>query len=118
MVEILPDRSNKSLEQWLDSLSYEDKKAIETVSMDMWEPYRQAIEVKLPHAKIVADRFHVMKQLNERLTKLRRSIQAQADPEVKESLKGSRWLLVRNRAELTAKEEEKLIVDPKNWTGC
>ncbi len=59
-----------------------------------------------------------VKQLNERLTKLRRSIQAQADPEVKESLKGSRWLLVRNRAELTAKEEEKLIVDPKNWTGC
>ena len=118
VVEILPDRSNKSLEQWLDSLSYEDKKAIGTVSMDMWEPYGQAIEVKLPHAKIVADRFHVMKQLNERLTKLRRSIQAQADPEVKESLKGSRWLLVRNRAELTAKEEEKLIVDPKNWTGC
>ena len=103
VVEILPDRNKKSLEQWLDSLSYEDKKAIETVSMDMWEPYRQAIEVKLPHAKIVADRFHVMKQLNERLTKLRRSIQAQADPAVKESLKGSRWLLVRNRAELTAK---------------
>ena len=63
MVEIFPDRSKKSLEQWLDSLSSEDKKAIETVSMDMCEPYRQAIEVKLPHAKIVADRFHVMKQL-------------------------------------------------------
>lgn len=27
---------------------------------------------------------------------------------MKESLKGSRWLLVKNRAELTAKEEEKL----------
>jgi len=63
VVEILPDRSKKSLEQRLDNLSSEDKKAIERALMDMWEPYRQAIEVKLPHARIVADRFHVMKQL-------------------------------------------------------
>ena len=108
VIEILPDRSKKSLETWLDSLAFEKKRAIESVSMDMWEPYRQAIKAQLPHAKIVADRFHIMKQLNERLTKLRRSIQAQADPEVKESLKGSRWLLVKNRVELNAIEEEKL----------
>ncbi len=108
VVEILPDRSKKSMEQWLDSLSSENKKAIETVSMDMWDPYRQAIKVKLPDAKMVADRFHVMKQLNDRLTKLRRSIQAEADADLKEILKGCRWLLVKNRAELIAKEEEKL----------
>ncbi len=63
VVEILPERSKKSLEQWLDNLSSEVKKAIENVSMDMWEPYRQAIKTQLPQAKIVADRFHVMKQL-------------------------------------------------------
>ena len=60
VVEILPECSKESLEQWLDNLSSKDKKAIENVSMDMWEPYRQAIKTQLPQAKIVADRFHVM----------------------------------------------------------
>ncbi len=75
----------------------------------MWEPYRQAVEAKLPHAKIVADRFHVMKQLNKRLTKLRRTIQSEADPKVREVLKGSRWILVKNRTELTTVEEQNMM---------
>jgi len=43
--------------------------------MDMWEAYRQAVRKKLSQAKIVADRFHVMKQLNHQIDLMRRSIQ-------------------------------------------
>ena len=54
------------------------------------------------------DRFHVMKQLNERLTQIRRTIQQGANEEIRDILKGSRWILVRNRSELSPKEERHL----------
>ena len=78
------------------------------VSTDLWEPYRQAVNVALPQAQQVADRFHVMKQLNNRLTQARRSIQKEADTETYEVLKSSRWILVKARHDLTAKEESHL----------
>ncbi|MCP4211162.1 MAG: transposase, partial [Halieaceae bacterium] len=37
-----------------------------------------------------------MKQLNDRLTQLRRSVQRHADQETRDVLKGCRWLLVKN----------------------
>ncbi len=76
--------------------------------MDMWRPYRSFVEQSLPKAKIVADRFHVMKQLNDQLTKARRKIQRDADPETKDALKGSRWLLVRSRDQLSEDQEQQL----------
>lgn len=74
----------------------------------MWEPYTLAIQAKLPHATIVADCFHVMKNLNHCLTQARREIQRTAPAEVKQQLKGSRWVLVKNQKDLTKKERAKL----------
>ena len=108
VIAVLPDRSKATLESWFDHLSLAERKAIRVVSIDMWEAYRQAAHHKLPHAQVVADRFHVVKQLNERLTQMRRSIQQQADEDTRQILKGSRWLLVHNRKELSDEEESKL----------
>ena len=83
-------------------------KAIRFVSIDMWAPYYQAAQGHLPHAKVVVDRFHIMKQLNTRLTQLRTNYQKQCTPEIQKALKGSRWILVRNRAELSSDEEDRL----------
>ena len=109
VISVLPSREKAHLEKWLSDLSEFERKAIRVVSMDMWNPYRSAVRAKLPHADIVADRFHVMKQLNDRLTQMRRAIQRKADPATKEILKGSRWLLVKNRSDLTLEEEARLI---------
>jgi transposase len=58
----------------------------------MWAPYYQAVRGKLSHAKMVVDRFHVM----------------QCDPEIKKVLKGSRWIIVRNRLELSKRQAGQL----------
>ena len=108
VIAVLPERSKERLEGWFDSLSTAERKAIRVVSIDMWEPYRRAVQAKLPHAQLVADRFHVMKQLNDRLTQMRRSIQRRADEATGQVLKGSRWLLVNNRDHLTPEEETRL----------
>ena len=109
VIAVLPERSKECLEQWLAQLSAAEREAIRVVSIDMWEPYRQVVRARLPHAQLVADRFHVMKQLNARLTQMRRSIQRRADEATRQVLKGSRWLLVKNRHELTPEEETQLL---------
>lgn len=109
MIAVLPGREKERLGKWLAELSVQERRAIRVVSMDMWSPYRSAVKAQLPHADIVADRFHVMKQLNGRLTQLRRAVQKRADEPTREVLKGSRWLLVKNRDELKAEEEKRLL---------
>lgn len=105
VIAVLAERSQKALEQWLEGLSAEERAAIQLVAMDMWGPYRGVVQVKLAHARMVADRFHVMQQLNDRIAQFRRALQARTDPEHRELLKGTRWILVRNRADLKPEEE-------------
>ena len=108
VIAVLPNRLKATLEQWLDELSEEERRAIKVVSMDMWEPYRQAVRNKLPWASIVADRFHVMKQLNHHLDLLRRNLRKNGNQELTELLKNSRWILLKNRRDLKPEEEAKL----------
>ena len=74
----------------------------------MWDAYQQSAEQKLPNARRVVDRFHIMKNLNDALTKARRTIQKDADEKTKELLKGCRWLLVKNRENLSEEQEKQL----------
>lgn len=110
VIAVLYSREQAELIRWFSLLSQEQIQAIRTVSMDMWRPYRSFVERYLPHADIVADRFHVMKQLNDQLSKARRQIQRTADEETKAALKGCRWLLVRNRESLSETQRQQLQV--------
>lgn len=108
ILAVLPDRHKDTLEKWLNELTEEQRRAIKFVSIDMWAPYAQAIRTKLPKSRLTVDRFHVMKQLNERLGQMRRKIQRALPDEKKDILKGMRWILVRNREELSTEEESRL----------
>ncbi len=108
VIAVLEERSQKALEVWLDGLSDAERKTIRLVAMDMWGPYRGVVKAKLPHAEIVADRFHVMKQLNDAIAKIRRNLQTKTDKATYQLLKGLRWVLVRNRTDLTPEEDVKL----------
>lgn len=109
VIAVLPNRLKETFEAWLDGLTPEERQAIRTVSMDMSDTYRRAVHSKLPRAHIVADRFHVMKQLNHRIDLIRRSIQRKAkqdgDEALYQTLKGNRWILLRNRNTLTPEQE-------------
>ena len=81
---------------------------IEAVAMDMSPAYRQAVSTHLPKAKIVFDRFHVMKLFNEKLSNLRRALHREAtDVMQKKVLKGTRWLLLKAAENLNEEKDEK-----------
>jgi len=113
VIEVFDNRLQATFEQWLAGLSKAEQRAIKVVSMDMWNPYRYAVRRTLPQAQIVADRFHVVKQLNHQLNLLRRKVQREAqktDAELVSLLKGQRWLLLKNRDTLKPKEVHKLLL--------
>jgi transposase len=81
---------------------------IAAVAMDMSPAYREAVSTNLPKAKIVFDRFHVMKLFNEKLSDLRRALYREAtDVLQKKVLKGTRWLLLKGAENLDEKRDER-----------
>ena len=53
-----------------------DRTYIEYVTMDMWKPYKDAVNTILPHAKVVVDKFHVVRMANQALDNVRKSLKA------------------------------------------
>src|SRR3954454_11591106 len=77
---------------------------IGAVAMDMSAAYRGAVSTHLPEAKIVFDRFHVMKLFNEKLSDLHREA---TDVMQKKVLKGTRWLLLKAAENLDEEKDER-----------
>jgi len=80
---------------------------VRAIAMDMSAAYIDAAGRNLPKAKIIFDRFHVIKLLNEKLSELRRQVQSSAEGLGKKALKNTRWLLVKNSENLDEKRNEK-----------
>jgi transposase len=79
------------------------------VTTDMWDAYVTAArEVFGAGLRITIDRFHVMKNFQERLTAARREIQRQLPKEEAKALKGTRWLWLTNEENLSAEERAEL----------
>lgn len=80
---------------------------IEAVATDMSQAYIAAVQENLPEARLVFDRFHVVKLFNEKLTQLRRDLYREADSLLgKQVLKGIRWLLLMNPENLNSSKNE------------
>ena len=78
VIEVLDGRSRPAVELWLRSPPDERRRAIEVVSIDPSEAYRQAVRSKLPWARIVVDPFHLVRGAGLALDTVRRERQHQA----------------------------------------
>lgn len=94
--EVAEGREKRSLKDYLDGLTPEQREAIEAVAMDMCDAYIHAVQDALPEgqSKIVFDRFHVMKHMGEALDTVRRQENKALLARGDESLAGTRsvWL--------------------------
>jgi transposase len=110
VLDLLPERSQKSLMAWLENPPAGiDLSTLETAAIDLWSQYREAVQSVYPTVQIVADRFHVVQNLNDTIHAIRRQAQAQATSEEEQkSLKGLRYLLLKNKKKLTETEKVRL----------
>jgi transposase len=64
-------RRAKTLSRFFNKMPKRDRKTLEAIAMDMWDPYIKAIQKKVPHVKIVFDLFHVVAQFSRVIDKVR-----------------------------------------------
>jgi len=83
---------------YLSKLKDIDK--IELVAMDMWRPYKDAVNMVIPHAKIVIDKLHVVKLANETLEKIRKANRQNVSAKERRQLMRDRYVLLIRRKNL------------------
>ena len=76
---------------------------IDSVSIDMSPASIRGVIDDLPNAKITFDKFHVIAHASEAIDKMRR-LEQKLDP----SLKGLRWVLLKDRGKLTRAQRAEL----------
>jgi transposase len=102
-------RNADTLDAFFDPMTDEQKQAIQAVAMDMWEAYINRVKHHCPQAKIVFDLFHVVKAFGDVIDEVRRDEVRQAETdEDKTYLKGSRYLLLKNRKNLKPEQRVQL----------
>lgn len=94
------DRKARTLKRFFSGMRKKQKKALEAIVMDMWDPYILAVQKKVPHVKIVFDLFHVVSQFSRVIDKVRNSEYRKASKTHKEVFKGTKYLLLKNRSRI------------------
>ncbi len=106
VVEVLPNRNKETVIRYLSQLEGKDR--IQYVAMDMWKPYREAVELVLPQAMVVVDKFHVVKMANEAMERVRKSFRESLTPKQRRVLMHDRFVLLKRESELSDSEVLKL----------
>lgn len=101
-------RKYETLKAFFESISAEQREAIQAVAMDMWDPYIKAVKEYCPQASIVFDQFHVVSAFGKVIDKVRNAEYRKANKESKEVIKGSKYLLLKNKANLLDEEKPRL----------
>ena len=70
---LLPGNGGISLRAWLEKLSHPD--GVRVVTMDMHDPFRQAVQLCLPYARVVVDKFHFLRMAHHALSQVRVALQ-------------------------------------------
>jgi len=116
LIGMAPSRTHRDIKAVLLDWGAEVLSNIEEVSIDLSGNYRGLVRQLMPQAEVVADRFHVMKLVNDELNQARNAFRRKPDdlpagvsPEVvKEVLKNSKYALLKPEENLTDTQIEKL----------
>jgi transposase len=103
------DRKKESLDGYYEELNEEELSSISAVSMDMWDPFMSSTVEYVPDAasKIVFDRFHVMKHVNEAVDTTRKVENRELKERGIMDLNGSRYIWLYSSENLPDRYRER-----------
>jgi transposase len=123
LLMILESRTKEELKKVLLGWGEEVLGGIEEVGIDLWKGYKSLVTEIMPKAQVVADRFHVMVQINQELDMQRKKEKRMIEQKIKlaknqkerlnseNTLAGivaSKYALLKNEKELNQKQKDKL----------
>lgn len=113
IVEMLHNRNQETVVRYLSHL--EGRERIQYVAMDIWQPYRDACHAVIPDAKIVIDKFHVVRMANEAMERVRKGLRERLTLKQKRGLMHDSWVLLKRERDLNDRERRLLSGWVKNY---
>lgn len=116
VIGMIEKRTKKEITEYLEAWGAKVLSKIQEVSIDLWKTYKSIAEELMPQAEVVADRFHVMKQVTDELDSARRKIKRETEKikskskkeKILSGLKKSKYVLLKNEKDLNEDEKAKL----------
>lgn len=108
VLDMLKDRSKKTVMWFLAQIP--NKEEIEIVTMDMWQPYKDAVNMVLLDADIIIDKFHVIQYGSKAMESSRKSFRSTLTDKQRKLLMHDRFILLKNKEDLKAKERWNLQI--------
>jgi transposase len=95
------DNSEQSLSLFFQEWGNKKTRGLYLAVMDMWKPFRKATLKHLPTVAILFDKFHVVSHLGVALDTVRKSEYARLTGKSRQFIKGQKYTLLSNHANLT-----------------
>lgn len=111
IVDMLVNRNKDTVIHYLSNLA--GRHEVQYVAMDMWAPYRDAVQAVMPKAKIVIDKFHVVRMANDAMERVRKGLREQLSLKQRRGLMHDRFVLLKRERDLN--DKERLLLD--GWTA-
>lgn len=115
LVGLVPSRTQGQIEKVIQKWGEEVLFKIEEVSMDMTGNYKSLVQKNCPNAQVTVDRFHITKIVHSELNQARidqkktaEALNAKERAKLFNSLKGSKYTLLKAEEKLSNKQKEKL----------
>ena len=108
VLDILPKRNIESLCSHFLQYSIQDRKQVKNVVMDLSTTFRSAINILFPNAKIIADKFHVIRLVTWSMEGVRKRIQKQFHKQRRRWFKRSKKILMAPEAKLSIEDKSVL----------
>lgn len=102
VLDVVPERTRTAADTLWATVPQPQRQGIAAVAMDMWEPYLESTRAAIPQALIVHDKFHVAKELNQAVDRVRRREHRDLKAQGCETLTKTKYLWLKNPATWTA----------------
>lgn len=96
VLDVLESRKKSHLIRYFKSIPMQERQNVRFISMDMYDNYREVARLLLPRAIICADSFHVIKNINGELDKIRCKVMNR----YKENKQSDEYYLLKHRHKL------------------
>ena len=108
VLDVLPNRFEGDLVKYFSQLS--NKNEVKYFICDMNPHFRQVAKICFPQATIVADKYHVVRQVFWAMERVRKNEQNKLSEHFRKHFKRSRNLLMKRMDKMTDEEKDRLAI--------
>lgn len=110
VLDVLPTRNSEDLHAYFNQYPMKMRKKVRYVVMDLSPMFYSVIRSCFPKAKIIADKFHVVRLIAWALDAVRKRVQKNFAKNRRISFKHSKRLLLKHSEKLTDEEKDRVAI--------